>query len=555
MRKLALVVPALASVPLAIWACGGDDNAAPNGPPDAAPDVTIDVPVDNYSAPLDGTVVRCKLDNGTDPVNLCLQKRMIESEHASALVPNVGVASSWNYATFAPDTADGGAQPAHDFHDDIGYGSELADYLYASQAYGDNEIAPLVSADIETIAHLLEGEVGTPPAEYRGDTYLKLEKLAQALRTLDDVPEGDKIDGYADAYARGIYTGFAQTVSGTDVVLGLPAGGGGIAYSTADVATGAVALLALASTHANLDDGGAVAVDAAADEAAEVEWVAAAVASFDHLYLHARDPGTGLYYRALVASASSADGGAADAGSGDAGVEDGGAEGGASEAGADSGVALSPDELDPSAPAPIDGLLTDVQGEVMLALMRANDIVQSNPAAFSSTAAATYPFVAHAEELFLATYNSGLWDPAASSNAGDGGAGFMEAIVASSGQLFTNKTTRANARLFAALHRDDFDDPPGPASPLVEVLPNTLNAERLLLTDPGQSLGSSFLSVVAAQQGYFRASSRAFGFAVLDVSGDAGSDAGLEPLAQSYHAASIHDALESMTEQNLGPAP
>jgi hypothetical protein len=176
---------------------------------------------------------------------------------------------------------------------------------------------------------------------------------------------------------------------------------------------------------------------------------------------------------------------------------------------------------------PSDALLSDVQGGVMLAFMRANEVTNADTATFAPFA--LYDFVGKADALFQALGAANLWDAT--------GGGYSEGFVPSSSTMLTNKTTRSNAAIFAALHRKFLDMPPrdaGPQTPEVVVL----HGLRMLLIQQVTAHGSLF-AVVDNQTGYFRAATHDFRFTS-------------EPRAASYTAAANAAALEGLSEQAYG---
>jgi hypothetical protein len=131
----------------------------------------------------------------------------------------------------------------------------------------------------------LEQELATLPDEYTGETYRRLRLAASGLRIVNDTMDGDLVDVIADAYGRAIYTKYyvqlmsPPTDGGADADDGstdgappdaspgdaapsdagdaeasvpVPDGilgrrqGSEVAYSPADVATAALALLDMA---------------------------------------------------------------------------------------------------------------------------------------------------------------------------------------------------------------------------------------------------------------------------------------------------------------------
>lgn len=480
-----------------LWSCGGGNpttgttGASAGGSPPEAGDAPS---LDEFQAPPDtGPTVRCKLDNGTDPVALCIQKVVLSAEHHAAFDAVHGVAQSWDAATLLPDT-DASHVVLHDARDDAAYAASVARYHQSAQTYGDDEITGQLDADLVALVPRLEAELTPPPAAYAGELYLDLRHASGGLRYLnrDDLAKG--VDTLAEAYGRAVFDTFFVSVpsgdggagdGGADAVLGTPAAGGGTAYAPADVATGALALLDLAVRHATDDPTHAA------------SWQGAAAAAFDHLHLRARDTVTGMYFRALVTSA---------------------------DPGHDA-LAAAP----PGGP-PADALLSDVQARIALALVRAQALVDQNPVALHGLA--SYPFEQRAEQAIAAldAPSKSLWDATAT--------GYMEGWVPSTATLLTDKPTRANALLFAAIHR-------------ASLMGNTPFASRTkalrpLLVDRSTP-HAGLLTVVPDQTGYFRAVPAGF-----DFSSDGGADAGADPRARSYFSSAIADAIEGLDEQWYG---
>ena len=500
MHKMASALFALTCGSVGVWACSSDNGTAPNTA-DASDGAADDGGTDAPPQPIldDGAVVKCQLDNGGDPVALCTQKVVLTSQRRGGFVPEGGVYASWDSKTFAPDTNDAGA-PLHDFHDDLGFGAAIASYHLASGLYGDNEITATLDDALVSLAIVAEAELATPPADYDGDVYARLRLVGAGLRYINENAHAAKIDAIAEPYARAIYAAYYQQVTGgdagaADFAIGTPAGSQ-TAYEPAKVANAALALIDMAVRHK--DD----------DAANASKWQTAAVRALDHLWLRARDPATHLYYRALVTSV---------------------------DPGHDSLAA---------SPLPSDALYAEVQARVMLSLLRAQELVRSNAGAL--TAIATYPFQAHAVDLFYAMNGSAsaadagvvvsLWDAANN--------GYFEAYVPSTATFMTNKPTAANALMFAAIHRKFYDDPPADAGPgTLDV--TQLRALRKLLIDRAPQYSSLF-SVVINQDAYLRASSSDYHLAELP------DDAGVEPRAGSYESAAIAAVLEALNEQLYG---
>jgi hypothetical protein len=429
-----------------------------------------------------GPTIRCTLDNGTDPVGLCAQKLVLGTQHKVAFDPKRGVAQSWDATTSVLDTGPGDAV-LHDLHDDASYAASIARYHKSSGRYGDDEITGLLDADLVALVPILQAELAPLPAEYAGELYADLRTAAGGLRVAEHNDLADPIDALADAYGRAVFDTFYVALAAgdggaPDGVIGAAAGGGATAYAPADVATGALALLDLAVRHT------------AAEPAKAATWQQAAVSALDHLWLRARDPATGMYFRALVTSA---------------------------DPGHDALPAAAPGD------PPGDALLADVQARVALALVRAQDLADHNPAELAAVAA--YPFEIHAEAAIAAVNAAaaGLWNTSA--------AGYAEGFVPSTSARLGDEPTRANALLLASIHR-------------ASLMGNTpfstqFKPLRALFTDRTPA-HTSLLSVVPDQTGYFRAAPPGFDFTA--------DDAGAAPRRKSYFSASIAAAVEGLTE-------
>jgi hypothetical protein len=436
-------------------ACHGEDAPAP--PPtnsDASEvDTTDSQEVADTYYPDDTSEVgvsRCKLDDGTDPVGLCIQKLVLRHLHEAAFVPKLGVVRSWDSKTFAIDKDSTGA-PFHDVHDDVAYGAAIGRYWVRARTYGDTEITATLVGDLVKLSPLVETQLATLPDEYGSDLYANLRQMAAALRYVNENDRAAAIDAIADKYGRAIQTRFFRVLKvdagkTTDAVLGV-ASGADTAYASDDVARGALALLDL--TVRNPTDPDAP------------KWQDAARLSLEHLHARARDDKTGLYFRALTTSTDP-----------------------------------THDALSVvSGSTPSDALLTDVQSTVALAMMRAQDMVAKKGTSLALVA--TYPFEPRAQEI-LASLNAsslGLWD--ATQN------GYFEGFVPSSSTKLGRKPLRANGLLLAAIHRAFL----GKGT----VYTTQLKPQRGLLLDRTPP-HTSLLSVVPDQQGFFLAVPGSFDF-------------------------------------------
>src|SRR4051812_12127372 len=102
MRHFCLFLAAGASVGAAglafLGACGADVQDQPTAPDAAEAAVVKADAATPPSAPVpdeDASKRACKLDDGTDPLGLCIQKAVLRGQHESA-VSSAGVAPSWD---------------------------------------------------------------------------------------------------------------------------------------------------------------------------------------------------------------------------------------------------------------------------------------------------------------------------------------------------------------------------------------------------------------------------------------------------------------------------
>ena len=471
------------SVGAAFFACGGGDSGASSGDGgvEGGGDVAVDGNADGFEPPDDASRVNCTLDNGGDPVALCTQKFVLSALRRAVLTRD-GVQTAW-------DSASGQTSGAHDFHDDAAYASAAANYGTASSRYGDTEITPLLDADLVALVPILKSELDTTPDEYSGELYTHLRDAAVGLRYVSRNDDANTIDALADDYGRNIYRHFitmGPQVDGGPQPDGGPApvsdgvlvaNKGSLDYTPADVATGSLALLDLAARYPT---------DPEANR-----WVDAAHSSIEHIVSRAREPSTKRYYQLLVPSG-----------------------------------APGHDDISPRAQAPADLLTTDAAATVALALLRAQDLVDHNGAALVRIAG--YPLVDYANQAIAAANASpSLWDAQ--------GGGYMEASSQSRGVVYSNKPTRANALMFAAIHRANVQS----GTPQRD----QLKPLRDLMT-LRQPENASLLSVTPGQNAYFLEASRDFGVALLD--------AGFPGDTQSYVSAATFAACEGFNEQLVG---
>ncbi len=282
-----------------------------------------------------------------------------------------------------------------------------------------------------------------------------------------------------------------------DGILGVVQPGGGILYNVDQAASGALALIDLASRHET-------------DQPTNAHlWAHAAGAVFNHLYARARHP-SGLLYAALVTS---------------------------SDPGQD---AFAPT----SVVSPSDVLLSETQGSVAASLMRAQGIVVTA----NMPELSLFPFGIQAASPLSGLQGVApgggkglaLWDPTPTTDtttncalladaAACGGSGFFARYLPSTTGLDNSeKTIRANALAFSAIHRS-------------LVLPGTaasIDFEPLsALFESQQGPNQSFLSQTFEQASYPNAVTASL--ALLSTS------ASFTAQADAY-------AIEALTEQWVG---
>ncbi len=452
--------------------------------------------LDDFQAPPDaGPVVSCTLDNGGDPVAFCVQKTVLSAAHQAALVASVGVVSSWDSTTFAPDR-DASGVILHDVRDDAAYAAAASRFHKSAEAYGDTELSPTLDADLVMLAPRIVTQLATVPASAGGGLYADLRTAAGGLRYLSQDDLAKSLDTAAEAVGSALYTAHFTALAGSpsdagagdggvgDGILGTPSGAGGaVAYDSAEAAEGALALLDLAARHAT------------DDPTAAQGYLAAATATFEHLHAHARDTASGLYFSSLVTS-------------GDADHD-----------------ALAPATGD----APADALSTDVQARVAIALLRAQGLVNDNPTALAGVA--SYPFEARGDEVLAALHAPSLGLHDATTGA------YRAAYVASTKSTSGGFSTRAHALLFAAIHRSSVMG----SNPYTAELPLL----RALLT-AALPAHSSLLSVVDNQLDYFDEVPVGFSFDAADAG--AGHP-------KSYTMAALAAVTDGLTEQWLTASP
>jgi hypothetical protein len=453
--------------------------------------------------PDSGAKAHCVIDDGTDPYLQCTQKLVLAAEHASGFLPKLGVAESWDSTTLAPDT-DTQGHVIHVAGDDAAYGASIARYMVCAEFYGDSQITWEMADDLIALQPLLVAEfkcaTGQPcadggvslPQSYAGELYFDLRVAAGGLRGVSQAALADAIDkGIADPYGRAIYASFFKQVPVGDGgvgggILGVPVSGGGVAYSTADAATGAYALADLAVAHAT------------DDPIAAGLWQAASASVFSYLAARARDPNTHLFYAALVTS-------------GDPGH----------------------DALAPAAPSgpPADALLTEVNARAILALERTQALVTAHQGLLPNLEAVQLQPLADALVSALqptggapdASASFSLWDSALG--------GYYAGWVPSTSTLLTDKPFRANALMLAALSRGTLQGTP-PDGTNIGTLKTLLSS---MMAD-----NSSFLTVIGSQNSYFQDTSATFTFPSTASTTD--------PRPKSYFAAANAVAIEAMNE-------
>ncbi len=508
----ALLLAPLAA--LVVSSCSGDSSSDVPAADSGLDVVDTFVATDTTLPPLEdsGPVRKCTLEGGSDPVALCLQKRILQQWHDAAFIKDLGVAESWDSTTFLPDKSSAG-ETLHDPVDDVRYAAALSRYRVSAKRYGDTELRELIEPDIEAIAVRIKAELTVLPATHLAELYVELRAASAGYRTLD-YSAADAFDAFADQVGAAIYATYhplttpppgdagadaadasadatdtkgdaAGDVDAGDAVaplddgiLGTAASGGGYQYSAAEATTGAYALLDMAMRHAT-------------DKANAYAWQRAAVSTIEHVHARAREASTGMYYQVLIAM----DGAATDT------------------------LAATTSSI------PNDALLADDQATIALFLSRAQELVTKNKSAFGGIPA--YPFDAHAVEVLTSANGAhALWD--------DGAKGYLEGWVPSTSSMIAMKPTRANARFFAALHR------------VYATVGTPLGAQlkplRIVMTAQVPE-HSGLLSTLPDQEAFLRRSPPSFDF---------GASAPSEPRERSYFSADTAAALDGLWEQWFG---
>jgi hypothetical protein len=450
--------------------------------------------------------------------------------------------------------------------DTVAYASAASSYLASAELYGDTTISTTLQTDLQQIALQLEQSTFAPPStEYSGELYFHLRNTAVGLRAIDQETDGDKIDTIADGYGRAIFAHYVVLAvsgdaggggahdGGSDAAVhdaasadagaphdaapdatlrdggdggeggasgdsgsgdsGAPsvdgiignAAGDQIAYSPADVATAAYALLDLVNRHPTDPDAPA--------------WLSAVRASLGHLQLRAKEPTTGLFYAALLANRT-------ESGTGPDAL----------------GAAVSP-------PLPNDALLTDTQATFALAMVRAQYLVTANTVVIlggldsggpPTDGGVKGPFVtvkdlpleAWADATIKALNGThALWD-GPEGDAGHGvGQGYMDGYIPSTQTLVTTKSTRPNAFMAAAIRRAYTNGS----------VNYFLQSQTLvtLLTSPqafNVPANSNFFTILPSQVAFLRGGTRAF----------QPLEAGVDPTG--YTNAAVTAAVEGLNE-------
>jgi len=370
------------------------------------------------------TVVQCTIDNGGDPVGLCVQKFVLTTQHDAAFRAGAGMASRWDATTYVPATDDAGAV-LHDPRDDAAYAAAMARYHASAKRYGDTEMTWQFDADLVALLPVVKAGFATPGEACTGESYRHLRQMAGGLRTINKAEEADAIDALADGCGREIYehryhelpAGVADSDAGAldgsvdgafdsgsaepRGIIGWESSSGAYEYEPAEVAFCALALVDMAWRHLDDDPGLAEPLQRAAMRSVSYAWERGRHSS-------------GLLHRRLRTS---------------------------------SGLA---DEVVGETPGV---LLSEVQGAFALSLLRALELIEESQKGPETDAgpkglvvAAQFPWLERAEGLLEAVNGpEGLWD--------DEHGGFLEGWEPSSSQRFEAKLVRANGFLLAGIHR------------------------------------------------------------------------------------------------------
>jgi hypothetical protein len=264
----------------------------------------------------------------------------------------------------------------------------------------------------------------------------------------------------------------------------------------------AAALLDMAAVHWKDADAGT----------APATWAATAQQVLSYVQARARDPRTGLYFQSLVTSG---------------------------DPGHDALAAASPTN---------DALLTDTQAWILLGLARAQDSLTTIQTDQSDGGSPVFdgsvtlpPYWVAGNQLVASLTSASLFDgsttPAMPPNPG----AFLDGIVASSGDVLTNKETVANAILLGAFHRI--------ATGLGSPQDYVVSEVRAALTE-NMTCNSSLFTVVClanspVQQAYLAETSQPYGYAIGDAPG---ADGGLLAGASDYQTEATIAMVEGFTQ-------
>ncbi len=410
--------------------------------------------------------------------------------------------------------------------------------------------------------------VSVPPTEYSGELYFHLRTVAAGLFILGLNSDAQHFNKFADEYGRSILTAHYFTLGSRPVVKGDAGGADGghpgdgghdaaseagkpidashptdsghdatvdagkphdaagpaeagatvpdgivgnksgnqVAYSPADVATAAYALLDLVKRNPT--------------DPSVPAWLAAVRASLGHLQARAIEPTTGMFYSALLASYDG------DGGGGDT-------------------LATPTNPMYPN-----NALLADTQATFVLAMVRAQNLVTANTivsltgadGGAVTDAGVSGPFVpildlpleAWADATLKAMNGAhSIWD----GTTGQAGHGYLDGYIpgadGGTGQLITTKSTRANAFMAAAIEvafvQNSDQSYRWQLSSLVQLLVAQQSAYI--------PLHSNLITVLPSQLAYLRGATQ--GFEPLD--------SGPEPM--SYTSAAVSAAVESLNQQ------
>jgi hypothetical protein len=529
-----------------------------------------------------GTVDACALAGDADPVGICVQQVALDDLHHHAFAAMKGAAASWNSTTETPDKNEAGAV-TYSLDDTVAYAAAISHYLASAAVYGNTTIDAELSNDLQAIAYQLETSFAPAATEYSGELYFHLRSMAVGLRAIELNIDAAKFDKLADAYGRGILTKHyfalgsgtlpmdagtdsggashpdatsdgapvdagthdatldtgpvdagahdATLDAGSDAIVGAhdatpgdavapvdsgAATGDGIignqvgttqvSYAPGDVATAAYALLDLASRNQT-------------DPSLPL-WLGAVRASLNHLQARAKDPATGRFHTALVASL-----------------------------GAPTGTldALAP-STNPLIPA--DALLADTQATYALSMVRAQSLVTSNTLVTLNGVDADkghitdggvqgpfvpildIPFEAWGEAAVVAMNAApSLWDGVSVDSGIGAGAGYMDGYVPSTQTLITTKSSRVNAFMAAALERTYLNGG-------VRFYLQLHSLVQLLINKQGGlvPVGSNLITVLQGQTAYLRGATQAF----------TPLDAG--PFPTSYTTSAVSAVIEGLNE-------